>query len=534
MLNDPPAIDYTDKDFRALRSALLRLAQQRLPEWTDQSPADLGMLFVDLFAYVGDVALYYQDRIASELLPGTATEARSVVDLLRLIGYELSPVAPAQGDLQLMFTAPLGPQVVVVPSGAQFSTRTADSSPVAYSYRGPALSISLTSDQVRPAVDGSGAAVVLYDRLPVEQSVPVGPVVIGSSSPEPNQSFPLPERGVVRESVLLEVQEGAGWVAWERRDSLLFDIAPDGRARLSHPDARHYRLVIDADATPRVVFGTGRRPPVGTNNLRASFRVSRGAAGNAAAGTIVDALTPIPSLVAVTNPEDAAGGSDSERIDHAVRYAPLTFRSTNRAVTTSDYVALAHSTGWVAKVRARSEAWNRIDLFVAPAGDSCRPVPEALRDRLLGFYEDKRMAGTLVRVLDARCVAIDITIDVLPDERFASDAVVSNVVAAIRELLAFNRVDFGHTVFQSDIYAAAEAVPGVIAVTVRRLRRHDRPALDLDEELARHNLPGIDELPTFLREAISVDVPSEGRIEIGEFEIPEIGDLSVRVRTTPP
>lgn len=38
----PPAIDYTDKDFGSLRAALLRLAEQRLPEWTDRSPRTSG------------------------------------------------------------------------------------------------------------------------------------------------------------------------------------------------------------------------------------------------------------------------------------------------------------------------------------------------------------------------------------------------------------------------------------------------------------------------------------------------------------
>jgi hypothetical protein len=57
MTTPAPAIDYTDKDFASLRTAMLRLAQQRLPEWTDQSPADLGMLLVDLFAYVGAIML---------------------------------------------------------------------------------------------------------------------------------------------------------------------------------------------------------------------------------------------------------------------------------------------------------------------------------------------------------------------------------------------------------------------------------------------------------------------------------------------
>jgi len=48
-----PTIDYTNKDFQSLRRAMLELARYRLPEWTDQSPSDLGVLLVDLFAYMG-------------------------------------------------------------------------------------------------------------------------------------------------------------------------------------------------------------------------------------------------------------------------------------------------------------------------------------------------------------------------------------------------------------------------------------------------------------------------------------------------
>ena len=43
-MSTPPAIDYTNKDYASLRQALLELAQLRLPEWSDRSPADLGML----------------------------------------------------------------------------------------------------------------------------------------------------------------------------------------------------------------------------------------------------------------------------------------------------------------------------------------------------------------------------------------------------------------------------------------------------------------------------------------------------------
>lgn len=528
----PPAIDYTDKDFRSLREAMLRLAQQRLPEWTDQSPADLGMLLVDLFAYVGDVVLYYQDRIASELFPTTATERESVVDLLRLIGYELSPATPAVADLLLTFPLPAGPQTVSVPQGARFATRPPSGATTEFTYLGPKLDLVLLSDQLRPGVDEEGRPVVRYDGLPVEQSHPVAPVVIGSSSGEPNQTFRLPDQAVVVDSVVVQVDEGAGWVTWDRRDSLLFDIAPDGRAVFAHPEDRTYQLLIDGTGTAHVVFGSGRRPPVGTGNVRASYRTCAGAAGNVPAGAVVAAITPIPGLGSVVNPAGAAGGGDAERSDHAIRYAPFAFRSTNRAVTASDYVALAHSTGTVAKVRARSQSWNQIDLYVAPTADVLLPVPEALRSRLLGYFEDKRMAGTLVRVLDAQAVAVDIAVELVVDERFVPDAVVAGVDRAVSDLLAFDAVDFGHTLYQSDVFAVAESVDGVLGATLTRFRRADRPAPDLDAELARFHLPPLAQLPAFLRDAVSVDVPGSGTIDIGEFEIPVLGTLDVRIRAT--
>ncbi|GAA4699519.1 baseplate J/gp47 family protein [Phytohabitans rumicis] len=525
-----PAIDYTDKDFRSLRAALLRLAQQRLPEWTDQSPADLGMLLVDMFAYVGDVILYYQDRIASEMFPSTATERDSVVDLLRLVGYELSPATPAAADLTLTFADPSGPQTVVVPHGARFASRPPSGAPVEFTYLGPDLALALRSDQLRAGVDSEGRPVRRYDNLPVEQSRVIGPAVLGSSTGEPNQTFRLPDQAVFVESVVVEVEEGAGWVVWDRRDSLLFDIASDGRAVLSHPEARHYQVLVDGTGTAHVVFGAGRTPPVGAGNVRATYRVCLGGAGNVAAGAITAALTTIPTLQAVTNPRGAAGGSDAERADHAIRFAPFAFRAINRAVTASDYVALIQRTGAVAKVRARSQAWNQVDVYVAPAGSAGRPVPETLRRRLVGYLEDKRMAGTLVRVLDARYVAVDIVAEVVTDERFAADTVISGVEAAIARVLAFDGVDFGQTVYLSDFYAAVEATEGVVAVTITRFRRQDQPALDPDAQLAQHHLPPLAALPAFLRDAVSLDVPAEGRIELGEFEIPALGALDVRLR----
>src|SRR5262245_44919934 len=120
-----PSIDYTNKDYQSLRSAMLELARYRLPEWTDRSPADLGVLLVDLFAYMGDVVLYYQDRIANESFLEPAVERRSVLHSLRLIGYELRPPVAASAELNLTFKAPPAGAApgVVIPHGARFKSR---------------------------------------------------------------------------------------------------------------------------------------------------------------------------------------------------------------------------------------------------------------------------------------------------------------------------------------------------------------------------------------------------------------------------
>ncbi len=519
-----PAIDYTDKDYASLRSAMLRLASQRLPEWTDRSPSDLVMVLIDLFAYCGDILAYYQDRIASELFPETATETAGLVDLLRLIGYELSPVTPARTDLQLTFARPIkpaDPRNVTIPRGCQFRAEVPDYGPVEFVYLGDDLSIDLTSDQVRPDPDPA-AAVLHYDVLPVEQGVQKSLAALGSGTGEPNQTFALPDPHVTLDSVVIEVRDGTDWVRWYRAS----DSTPS-----TDQLAREYRLSVDPAGLPRLVFAD-RPLPVAENNVRASYRVCLGARGNVAAGAISEARTAITALVAVTNGVAAAGGSDMESAQSAVSQAPRVFRSQQRAVTTADYVALTRRTGAVAKVRVSNRSYNRVDLYVAPAGDTVAPLSESLRNYLLAYFEDKRPLGTTVQILGARGAPIDIGCAIVLDQRFAASTVVGNVRAAITQLLTFSQVDFAQTLYVSDVYAVVESVAGVIGVTVDRFRRSDNPRAEVDAELARSGLPPLAQLPDFLRAAVSGEVEPTGRIDVGEFEIPVLDALDVRTTTT--
>ena len=84
----PPAIDYTNKDYVSCRQAMLDLARYRLPEWTDHSAADPGVLLVDSPPTSATSRLLSGPHRQRSVL-ATAAERRSILHLLRLIGYQL-------------------------------------------------------------------------------------------------------------------------------------------------------------------------------------------------------------------------------------------------------------------------------------------------------------------------------------------------------------------------------------------------------------------------------------------------------------
>ena len=75
-----PVIDYLTKDYAGFRQGMLNQIPLLLPQWTDRSEADFGVVLIELMAYVADILSYYQDRVANEAFLATATQRRSVAD----------------------------------------------------------------------------------------------------------------------------------------------------------------------------------------------------------------------------------------------------------------------------------------------------------------------------------------------------------------------------------------------------------------------------------------------------------------------
>jgi hypothetical protein len=86
---DPPEIDYLAKDYGSFRRLILDRLSLLLPEWKERHEADLGIMLVELLAYVGDQLSYQQDAVATEAYIGTARQRISLRRHARLVDYRL-------------------------------------------------------------------------------------------------------------------------------------------------------------------------------------------------------------------------------------------------------------------------------------------------------------------------------------------------------------------------------------------------------------------------------------------------------------
>jgi hypothetical protein len=97
----PPDIDYLAKDYASFRRLMLDHLSQLVPDWREQSPADLGHALVEVLAYAADSLSYYQDAVATEAYLGTARLRRSVRRHVRPLEYYLQEGCNARAWVQI-------------------------------------------------------------------------------------------------------------------------------------------------------------------------------------------------------------------------------------------------------------------------------------------------------------------------------------------------------------------------------------------------------------------------------------------------
>jgi hypothetical protein len=246
------------------------------------------------------------------------------------------------------------------------------------------------------------------------------------------------------------------------------------------PTERIYITRRDDDGRTTIRFGdgiTGARLPTGQNNVRAEYRKGTGLGGLVRAGQLSLLMSRPLGLKGVVNPEAAQGAEDPESRDDARTNAPLTVLTLDRAVSLQDYEDFSRTFSGVAKAQA-VWVWDgrKRSIFLTVAGpdgellDEDGSVITKLKESLR-TYGDPFVAFTVKAYRQAWFeIAGTVTID--PDH--VSDVVMEAISADLQQRYSFAARAFGQPVALSEVIAAIQAVPGVVAVDLDRFARTDQ------------------------------------------------------------
>ena len=439
-----PQIDYTSRDFTAIRDDLISLIPNFAPQWTSRDATDFGIVLLELFSYVGDSLNYYIDRAANEGFIDTATQRETVVKLARLLGYTPNSINPATG--QVTFTNYLTEELTV-PAGTQVAT-TSNGEQIIFETTAE-LVIAAAPDALNP-VSGT---------VDVVQGQTVSNEFVGESDGTANQKYRLTEPFVVTDPLLPYLQVFVGEDLYANVDSLL-----------SYGADNVYTTETDSEGFSYIVFGDGvygSIPPSG-NSINVTYRVSQGSAGNVPAGSVTNIVNGTVTAL-VTNNEAMGGGADAESTDTIREAAPKALRALNRAVSIEDYEAIALQVPGVGKAKAASSSYSAITLYIAAASGSA--LTPALSTSIEDYFNGKTPPGTRINIIDAFKVYPDIRLTINVSKQASASAVKSLVLGKLYDLLAFDNVTLNDIITEADIILTALSVSGVTSVSVTGLSK---------------------------------------------------------------
>lgn len=257
------------------------------------------------------------------------------------------------------------------------------------------------------------------------------------------------------------------WVRWE----IVSDFSSsDGRSR-------HYLL----DRTSgKIRFGDGIQgmiPPLGMNNIKASYRTGGGEAGNLAAFSAMKLYSALKHVDAVYNPAASEGGARTESLEELIERAPATFKHRDRAVSEEDVIYLTKGASQkVAKVKVLSgsdKEGNRVPglmtVIIVPDFPEPKPAPNA---EILKVVEDHlkektpnigklKVAGPVYYEVNVRAELVTTDLEALSEIENQVKRKVEEFLHPLKGGKEGEGWDFGQIPSTSDLYSMLSDISGV-------------------------------------------------------------------------
>jgi uncharacterized phage protein gp47/JayE len=457
-----PVIDYTSRDYLSLRDDLCNVIRMRLPNWEGTNPSDFGLALVEAYAYGLDTLHYYIDRVANEAYLPTAVQRESLYSIAEMFNYTPRAAVPATVELEFANTSATE---VTLPAGSmcRATIPSGDSSITLNFETNEALTL--------PPTLPSGPT---PDRVWATEGRTYKDETLGTSSGFVAQQFVLAKTSVLPYTVNISTELKASSGVGGSTGSSVLEWSEIDDLKNAYPNSRVFQVLRQTDGSSIVRFGDGFHGsiPDAHSVIRATYRVGGGSDGNVSASTITTLVTPAIQGVTVTNPAAATGGVNQESLSSIRINAARSFRSRDRAVTLTDYVAVTESAPSIAKAKAVGNNGSSVTVYVVPEADEFitrdattqeirTTFDDTLRKNTIAYLEARAMAGVTVSVTEPEWIEVFFKMTAYCLPSFYQDAVKKEIRDRLTAYFDFQRLTFDSVVSANSIYDAVFGVQGL-------------------------------------------------------------------------
>ena len=431
-------IDYASSDFLSLRNSIIEYIKAVYPlDYQNFSETDLGVMLVEVVAYMGAVLSLKADMLANESFLATARNRSNVQKLLELVGVRMRGPLAAVANAQLTTPTALGAaeNAITIPPASRTITVTSpeDGGQLTYTmYKIAAGSIVASNSDSTVYLNKAEANDPTTATTWANVALLEGAFVVQKgtfTSYDSIKSLTLNQSPVIEGSIQVfidapGVPNASG--SFKQVESIFF---------ASGATDKIFQTNLNESFGGTIVFGdgvAGISPPVGST-YEVAYRIGGGTRGNvqksyinAQATVEIDGNAANTLAATVENISLATGGSNAESVDHAKKWAPLFFKSQDRLVTLEDYVARASrfisSYGSIGKVtaavrKAYSSA-NTIDVYVLERASDIQlqQATTSFKMQLLSNLQEKKMLTDEIVIVDGVVRSLDLVMTISVDK----------------------------------------------------------------------------------------------------------------------
>ncbi len=335
-------LNYVEYDFdQAVQQLQDRLKNKGT--WQDIYRSSTGEMLIELLAYVLNQGMYYTERRANESYIGTAQLRSSIVNLVQLLNYVPKRKTSSTGSLTFSISSPLT-KIVYIPKytecqsaeGIKFLTN--EDAAIEKGQTSVAVNC-IQGELIQSQVTSDGST---------EQEITLTSTNVENSASTTNPTLRVTIDGTT----------------WTKVASFIYSTNIN----------QHYRIINEMDGYVTIKFGdniNGAAPSSGSV-ITVQYVKSDGADGNV---TFPNKITTVNSAiydedgatvtVSVTNSGSFLGGDDEEDIEEIRYEAPRVFKTGDRAVSKTDFIAIIENYAGVANANVWGENEEALAAGVA-------------------------------------------------------------------------------------------------------------------------------------------------------------------------